>query len=199
LLAVVGLAALCFTLIEGPSYGWDSPAILLTTGAGLAAVAAFVMVERRGRAPMLPGGLFSHRAFSVAVSVGLVFQFVYFGALFIFALYLQEEHGQSTALTAGVMFLPLTVCTAITPMLLTNRIAARHGLRGPMVVGAVLGIPGCLLVLLCDASSPYWLLGVAMGLQGLWSGLTLPPIASLAVTSTPPELAGTGSGVLNAA
>ena len=201
-LAVAGLGALCFTLIEGPAYGWGSPVIWLAAAVAAVAVVAFVLVERHGASPLLPPRLFADRTFTVAVAAGLVFQFVYFGALFIFALYLQDglqEGGRDTALTAGLMFLPLTLCTAVTPTLLTNRIAARYGLRGPMVAGAVLGVPGCLLVLLCDTSSPYWLLGVAMGLQGLWSGLTLPPTASLAVAGTPKDLAGTGSGVLNAA
>ena len=67
-----------------------------------------------------------------------------------------------------------------------------------MLVGSLVGVPGCLLVLFAHVPSPYWLLGIAMALLGTWSGLTLPPTVSLAVTNTPPELSGTGSGVLNA-
>jgi DHA2 family methylenomycin A resistance protein-like MFS transporter len=200
ILAICGLAALSFVLVEGPSFGWGSPISLTATAAGLLAIAAFVVMEQRSAAPLLPLGLFSNRVFTTAVVNGLLFQFVYFGALFIFPLYLQTAGGQErTALTAGLMVLPLAVCTALTPILITNRIVDRFGLRRPVFVGAAFGIPGCLLVLLSDPSSPYWILGVAMGLQGLWSGLTLPPTVSLVVTNTPHGFAGTGSGVLNAA
>jgi DHA2 family methylenomycin A resistance protein-like MFS transporter len=196
-LAVAGLAALCFVLVEGPSFGWGSPVIVVTCVAGMLAIFGFVLVELHSSRPLLPLGLFADRTFSVAVGNGLVFQFVYFGALFIFPLFLQTD-GHDTALAAGLRFLPLTVCTALTPTLVTNRIVARYGLRRPVFVGAFFGIPGCLLVLLCDGESPYWVLGLGMGLQGLWSGLTLPPTASLVVAGTPPGLSGTGSGILNA-
>jgi MFS transporter, DHA2 family, methylenomycin A resistance protein len=196
-LAVAGLAAFSFALVEGPSFGWGSAAIVASIALALVAAVAFVVVERRGASPLLPPRLFANRTFTAAVCGGLLFQFVFFGALFVFPLYLQEVH-HITALAAGLELLPLTCCTALSPMLITNRIVARYGFARSVVVGAVFGVPGCLLVLLAHASSPYWLLGIAMGLQGLWSGLTLPPTVSLAVTNTPPELSGTGSGVLNA-
>ncbi len=196
-LAVAGLAAFSFALVEGPSFGWGSAAIVASIAAALVAAVAFVVVERRGASPLLPPRLFASRTFTAAVCGGVLFQFVFFGALFVYPLYLQEVH-HVTALAAGLELLPLTCCTALSPMLITNRIVARYGFARSVVVGAVFGVPGCLLVLFAHASSPYWLLGIAMGLQGLWSGLTLPPTVSLAVTNTPPELSGTGSGVLNA-
>lgn len=58
-----------------------------------------------------------------------------------------------------------------------------RGLSVPVYLAALVGVPGFLLMVLCDATSPYWVLGAAMALQGLWSGLALPPTASLAVVS----------------
>lgn len=196
-LAVAALAAFSFAIVEGPSFGWDSPAIVASTAVALVAAVAFVMVERQSASPLLPPRLFANRTFTAAVSGGVLFQFVFFGALFVFPLYLEDVR-HATALAAGLELLPLTGCTALSPTLITNRIVARHGFARSVLVGSVVGVPGCLLVLFAHASPPYWLLGIAMGLLGIWSGLTLPPTVSLAVTNTPPELSGTGSGVLNA-
>lgn len=196
-LAVAGLAAFSFAIVEGPSFGWDSPAIVASVAVALVAAVSFVMVERRSASPLLPPRLFANRTFTAAVSAGVLFQFVFFGALFIFPLYLQEVL-HATALETGLELLPLTCCTALSPTLITNRIVARHGFARSVLVGSVIGVPGCLIVLVTHASSPYWLLGIAMALLGTWSGLTLPPTVSLAVTNTPAELSGTGSGVLNA-
>ena len=196
-LAAAGLAAFSFAIVDGPSFGWDSPVIVASIAVALVAAVAFVMVERRSANPLLPPRLLANRTFTAAVTGGVLFQFVFFGALFIFPLYLQGVL-HATALTAGLELLPLTCCTALSPTLITNRIVARHGFARSVLVGSLAGVPGCLLIAFAHASSPYWLLGIGMGLIGIWSGLTLPPTVSLAVTNTPPELSGTGSGVLNA-
>lgn len=196
-LAVAALAAFSFAIVEGPSFGWDSPVIAASIAVALISGVSFAVAERRGASPLLPPRLFDSRAFTAAVSSGTVFQFVFFGALFVFPLYLEETH-HATALLAGLELLPLTCATALSPTLITNRIVARYGFARSVLVGSAVGVPGCLLAAFAPASSPYWLLGIAMGLQGIWSGLTLPPTVSLAVTNTPPDLSGTGSGVLNA-
>lgn len=195
-LAIVGLGSLCFVLIEGRSFGWGSPVIVSVSVASVLAIIGFIAVERRSPSPLLPLSLFRNRAFTAAVSNGLIFQFVYFGSLFVFPYYLATAEGGS-ALSAGLKLLPLTVATAVQP-LVTGRLIVAYGLRTPMLIGAALAIPGFLVILLYAPGSAYWLLGVAMVLQGCWSGLTFPPTASMVVASTPEGLAGTGSGVLNA-
>lgn len=196
-LAVVAMGAPAFVLMEGPSFGWTSSSILVMGVLGAVAIPAFVLVEAYTEDPLVPLRLFADRGFTVATVNGLVFQFVYFGSLFLFALYLQTVH-QTSAFAAGVQLLPITVATALTPPLLTSRLMVTRGLRAPVFVATLFGVPGCLLMLLCDGTSPYWPLGVAFVLQGMWSGLALPPTASLAVASPPAELSGTGSGVFNA-
>lgn len=42
-----------------------------------------------------------------------------------------------------------------------------RGLSVPVYLAALVGVPGFLLMVLCDATSPYWVLGAAMALQGL--------------------------------
>ncbi|MCX4094106.1 DHA2 family efflux MFS transporter permease subunit [Nocardia sp. alder85J] len=196
-LAILAMGAWAFVLTEGSTFGWTAPAILCAGVVGLLVAPAFVLVQTRGRNPLIPPRLFADRDFTIGTIAGPVFQFVYFGALFLLPLYLQSVH-RTGALAAGVQLLPLTVATALAPPLLTGRLMIRFGLRGPVLLATLFGVPGFLLMWWCDGSSRYWVLGAALAMQGMWSGLALPPIAALAVTGPPPDLAGTASGVFNA-
>jgi MFS family permease len=53
LLAVTGLVAVVYSIIEAPSQGWTSARTLAGLAAGLVILAGFVAFERRRRAPML--------------------------------------------------------------------------------------------------------------------------------------------------
>lgn len=160
------------------------------------AVPAFVVVQARSAHPLVPPQLFSDRRFTVAAVNGLVFQFVFFGTLFLLAIYLQTVH-RTSALAAGLQLLPITIATALAPPLLTSRLMIERGLSVPVYLAALVGVPGFLLMVLCDATSPYWVLGAAMALQGLWSRLALHR-RPRSRWSAPPGLTGTGSGVFNA-
>ena len=64
-LCAVGLAGIVFALIEQPSYGWRSPAILVPLLGGVILLTGFLAYERRTAAPMLKLELFSRRNFAV--------------------------------------------------------------------------------------------------------------------------------------
>ena len=63
-LAALGLAGTTYALIEGP--GGLSPLIVLAGAGGVAALIAFLIIERRSANPMMPLGMFSSRQFSAA-------------------------------------------------------------------------------------------------------------------------------------
>src|SRR5215207_2404784 len=52
--ATLGVTLLVFALVRGPGPGWGSAAVLGSATAGFLLLAAFVIVERRGRDPLLP-------------------------------------------------------------------------------------------------------------------------------------------------
>ncbi|NYI05592.1 MFS transporter [Allostreptomyces psammosilenae] len=197
-LAVLGLTALYLALVGRPSLGWNGAAVGAATAVGIAALVAFVRVERRRAAPLLPPRLFADRVFSAAVATGLLWQFVIFGQLFALSLYLQTVQ-QRSALAAGLAFLPMTLVAALLPSPTMRRLVPRWGFGRTLVAGGVCGLAACAVLLLCGAGSPYWPLGVALLLLGVFGGLTLPVVAALVVAHTPPGLSGTGSGVLNTA
>lgn len=64
LTSAVALLALTYGLIEGQSRGWTSPFILTCFAVALASGVLFVLVESRGRQPMVELALFRERVFS---------------------------------------------------------------------------------------------------------------------------------------
>src|SRR3954467_9610628 len=64
-LAVIGFGAVVYVLLEWQS-AWRTPLKLAVLAGGLAALAAFVVVERRAASPMMPLDLFASKTFTVA-------------------------------------------------------------------------------------------------------------------------------------
>ena len=65
--ATVGITLIVFALVEGPSLGWGSLAVVGSAAAGVLALAAFALIESRSRDPLLPPRLVANRNLSTAV------------------------------------------------------------------------------------------------------------------------------------
>ncbi len=97
-----------FALIEQPQYGWGSPRVAIPLIAGIVLLGAFLVSERRSRAPMMPLELFRSRNFAVGNLTTLT---LYAGlgiATFFLVLFIQQVGGY-TALEAGLALLPITI------------------------------------------------------------------------------------------
>jgi DHA2 family methylenomycin A resistance protein-like MFS transporter len=199
LLAIVALASLVAAVIEAQSLGLRNAAVL--GGLLLAGVAgaAFIAVERRAASPMLPLRLFASRPFSGAVLFGVLVNFTYYGMIFVLSFYLQRVRGYSVMQT-GLAFLPLTG-TFIFSNIASGRLAARTGLRTPMVAGGLICGGGYALLGACgigsDASFPAMLPGLVLIPAGM--GLAVPAMTTAILSSVEKEQAGTASAILNTA
>ena len=106
ILVTVGLGTLVYGLIESANLGLGHPLVLGSVATGVLALAAFVFVEARSRAPMMPLTLFGSRTFSGANIVTLLLYSALGGALFFLPFNLIQVQGYS-ATEAGASFLPL--------------------------------------------------------------------------------------------
>ena len=195
-MAVVGLAGVTFALIEGPALGWSDPAVLAMLAAGIAGATAFVFVERRSAAPMLPLAFFRKRRFTVTNLVTFLVYAALGGLLFLLPVELQVVD-RYTPLESGVALLPLTVIM----LLLSARsaqLASRIGPRlqmsvGPLVIGA-----GLALLARSTTDSSY-VSGVlpAMVVFGLGLAATVAPLTATALSAVADEHAGVASAVNN--
>lgn len=195
-LAVVGLAGVTFALIEGPAVGWTAPVVASMLGAGGAGLIAFVFVERRSPAPMLPLALFRRRQFTVTGAVTFLVYAALGGVLFLLPVELQVVN-HYTPLESGVALLPLTVCMLLLSAR-SGQLATRIGPRlqmsvGPLVVGA-----GLALLARSTTDSSY-VSGVlpAMVVFGLGLATTVAPLTTTALGAVTDEHAGLASAVNN--
>ncbi|KAA0023666.1 MFS transporter [Antrihabitans cavernicola] len=192
--AAVFLGGVVFFAIEAGATG--STMVLIAVGVlAVAALVAFVVVERGSAAPMLPLELIRSRAFVGANAVSLLMNFVGIGMIFVVGLYLQQVR-ELSPLRAGVALLPLFVPLAVLAPI-AGKVTARMGSRPPAVVGLLTGVLGCLL--LTRVGTGWSLLAVGTLLLGIGMGLLTAPIVAAAMRSAPPQYAGVASGVNNTA
>jgi DHA2 family methylenomycin A resistance protein-like MFS transporter len=201
LLAAVGLSALTGAFIVAGGRSWTSvlPLALLGAGllgAGLLAVIVFALAERKAAHPMVDPVLFRRRTFSIAVTVGVIFNFCLYGGLFCLSIALHQAHGLSVFDT-GVAMLPMTLVTAVTA-LLSERGVARFGEWPIMAVGLAAGALGAALVAVTPAGGPTGVLVLSTVPLGL-TAMAMPAMSAAAMSGTPGNRLGLASGVLNAA
>ena len=195
LLAIGGLAALTYALIEGQAAGWSSPFIVALFAASALLLIAFLLVEAQAAEPLLPLGLFRSLLFSTANFAALVVGFALMGTVFFIAQYFQEVRGY-TALQSGLRTLPTTVGIFIMAPL-AGRITARLGPRLPVTLGAVLSGVALLLLTRLSVTTAYAELWWNFGLFGIGIGLMLSPITSAVLAAVPPTRGGLASSVVN--
>ena len=195
-LAVVFLAGLTYGLIEAPTRGWSSPAVVACLVVASLAAPAFLYVEHRKAHPMLPLQLFRSRQFSGANAVTFAVYGALGGALFLLPVELQIVKGYSP-LESGVALLPLTlVMLAFSAR--SGALSARIGPRLQMTVGPLIVAVG--LVLLTRATDPgsYWSqVFPAVLLFSVGMTVTVAPLTSTAMGAAPPEHSGVASAVNN--
>jgi len=198
LLALTGLGALVFGLMESPDRGWRDSLVGVSVVAGLLLLAGFVWQERRGRAPMMPLGLFRSRTFSGVNLLTLVLYAGLGGAFFFLPYLLIQVHGYS-ATAAGAVFLPFTVIMAALSRW-SGGLLDRFGPRLPLVIGPTIAAVGFLLFALPDARAPYWAsFLLPMVVLGLGMTVTVAPLTTAVINAVPTRQAGVAAGINNAA
>jgi EmrB/QacA subfamily drug resistance transporter len=195
-LGVVFLAGLTYGLIEGPTRGWSSPAVVACLVVAVLAAPAFFVVEHRRARPMLPLKLFRSRQFSGANGVTFVVYAALGGALFLLPVELQLVKGYSP-LESGIALFPLTL-VMLTLSARSGALSARIGPRLQMTVGPL--VVGAGLALLTRATNPgsYWTqVFPAVLLFALGLAITVAPLTATAMGAAPPEHSGVASAVNN--
>ena len=172
LLAATLSAIILVTDIGGTSYPWTSPIVLGLIAVGVAALVAFLLVERRAAEPVLPLRLFENRAFSVTSIVALVVGFAMFGSVTYLPLFLQVVRG-STPTSSGLEMLPM-MGGMLTSSIVSGQLISRTGRYKifPLVGTAVMTI-GLALLSRTAADTSLGRLLVMMLLLGLGMGLVM--------------------------
>ncbi|HEY4294771.1 DHA2 family efflux MFS transporter permease subunit [Luteibacter sp.] len=197
LLATMGLTGVVFALIEAPQEGWAAVSVLIAAGVGVAGLVAFVLVEHRSPAPMLPLSLFRNRDFSAANVLTLLLYAALGGSLFFVPLNFIQVQGYG-ATAAGASLLPIIVIM-FSLSRWTGQLVDRVGAKLPLVVGPVIAAAGFVLYAVPGVRDNYWTTFFpASCVLGLGMSIVVAPLTTTVMNALPPSLAGTASGVNNA-
>jgi EmrB/QacA subfamily drug resistance transporter len=197
-LAVLGLGAVTFALTGlGRGDAGSGPPLAVSGLVGVAALAAFLVVERRSPNPLVPLSMFADRLFAGTNLITLLIYGplgVYF---FLFVLQLQTVAGFSPSV-AGTALLPATVLM----LLLSARsgaLADRIGPRVQLAAGPLLAAAGFLLALRIGPGASY-LTDVLPATAALGLGLAtaVAPLTAAVLSSADEHHAGIASGINNA-
>jgi predicted MFS family arabinose efflux permease len=186
-----------YAVINGNEVGWTSTATLWKLGAAIMLLVAFLLIESRVRAPLMPMSLFRLRSVSTANVVAVLWAAGMFAWFFISALYLQLVLGLGP-MQVGLAFLPANVIMAICSLGISAKLVMRFGIRGPLATGLLLAAAGLLLFARAPAMGNVWIDVVpAMSLLGIGAGIAFNPLLLAAMNDVPASDSGLASGMVN--
>ena len=197
MLVTLALAGMIGGLSAGPDHGFASPMVVTALIAGTVALALFLVVEHRGREPLLPLDVFRSAQFTGANLVTLLVYAALSSLMFFLTLELQNVQHYS-ALQAGASFLPVNVLMlVISPR--AGRLAERIGARLPMAIGAAVAAAGMILFTRVHPGSSYLAAVLpAAVVFGVGLSVFVAPLTAAVLGAVPARRVGVASAVNNA-
>ena len=200
--AITVTAALLFAVyavVNGNTAGWTSLHTLGELALSGLLFAAFIGIEMRVPAPLMPLGLFRLRNLATANVVGMLWAAAMFAWFFLSALYLQLVLGYNP-MQVGLAFLPANIIMAAFSVGLSARLVMRFGYRPPLVAGLGLAAVGLLLFARAPLAGSF-VVDVLPGmiLLGVGAGIAFNPVLMAAMNEVAPGESGLASGIVNTA
>jgi EmrB/QacA subfamily drug resistance transporter len=194
-----GLALLVYALVDAVNVGWGSTATLAKIAGALVLLIAFLAIELRQRAPLMPFSIFRLRTLRGANIVALLIGMSLFSMFFFVSLYMQQVLHYS-ALKAGLSYLPLAVGIILSAGAASVGVT-RFGFKPILLIGLLFVTAGLFWFSRVPGSGGSFaddVLGPSL-LAAVGLGLSFVPVTIAAVTGTRPHEAGLASGLVNTA
>ncbi|MEB2514127.1 MFS transporter [Pseudomonas sp. YuFO20] len=190
------LASLTYALTESSSQGWGIETLSTLAIAVLCAF-AFVLIERRVKAPMLPSRLARNRTLATTALAGATINFTFYGTVFIFSIYFQSFLHYD-AFRTGLAFIPLTAVLTISTMI-SSRIARRVSAQRIITIGFLIQAVGFVALARVTPETSLWYLNIALMVVGIGSASSVPSITNSMLSSVSTHDAGMASGLMASA
>ncbi|HSR23045.1 MAG TPA: MFS transporter, partial [Candidatus Eisenbacteria bacterium] len=192
-LAVAGVSALVYAIIEEPAYGWGDGRVLGCLIGGAAVLAVFLLVELRSRSPLVDMRLFLQRRFTWSTIAFTVVGFAMTGLMFVLAPYLQvvmDNDAQGT----GLRLIPM-IGGLMLGAIPSDRLTARLGTKAMVAGGLAVSTAGVLLLSRVGVDTGYGTVAAALTVIGLGMGFAMPAALDAVMSVLPPGQTGAGSAL----
>jgi EmrB/QacA subfamily drug resistance transporter len=186
-----------YAIVNGHEWGWTSGRTLGLGAVAAALLGAFLVIESRVPAPLVPLSLFRLKTLAASNVIGVLWSASMFASFFLSALYLQLVLGYSP-LEVGLGYLPQTLIMGVFSLGLSAKIVMRYGIRAPLAVAMVLVTIGLALFARAPVDGSFVVdVLPSMILLGFGAGLAFNPMLLAAMSDVEPSDAGLASGVVN--
>ena len=191
-----GVMLLVYAMTRATQEGWGSVATVSLLGASLVLLAAFVAIELRSPAPLLPMQIFRNRMLSAANATAAVIGAIAFSEFFLLTLYMQQVLGYS-AIETGVGFAAVTF-TIIVFSNVAQTLVTRLGVRSVLATGLTLDAVALTWFTQLPVSGHYfWDLFPAFLISGVGLALSFVPVTIAGLAGVHRADAGIASGLIN--
>jgi EmrB/QacA subfamily drug resistance transporter len=190
------LSILVYALVDATDAGWGSTQTISLLAASAVLQAAFVVIELRSKAPLVPFRIFRLRTLTGANVVGLLVGASLFSMFFFISLYMQQVLGYS-AIKSGLSYLPLAL-TIIVAAGIASQLVTRVGYKPVLVTGMAFIAAGLVWFGQVSVDGGYLsdILGPSL-LAAVGLGFSFVPVTIAAVAGVQEQEAGLASGLIN--
>jgi EmrB/QacA subfamily drug resistance transporter len=191
-----GLMLLVYAMTRATSDGWGSSSTLGLLAGAAALVLAFVAIELRSPAPLMPLRIFRLRTLTAANVAMAIVGAVAFSEFFLLTLYLQDVLHYS-AIQSGVAFAAFAL-TVVVVSNVAQVIVGRLGVRPTLTAGLLVSAASVALLTRLPVDGHYfWDLFPPFVLGGAGMGLSFVPVTIASLTGVERSDAGIASGLIN--
>jgi EmrB/QacA subfamily drug resistance transporter len=191
-----GLMVLAYAITGASEYGWSNGETIGLLAAAAALLVAFVGIEARSSAPLLPLRIFRLRTLSAANATVMILGATTFGQFLLLTLYLQEVLHYS-AIETGVAFIAVTLMIVA----LSNvgqALTTRLGARPVLTAGLLLTAAGGALYSQIPANGQYfWDVFPGLVVSGIGLAFSFVSVMIAGLTGLEQADAGVASGLIN--
>jgi EmrB/QacA subfamily drug resistance transporter len=191
-----GLLLLVYALSQAPQHGWTTARTIALLAAAASLVLAFVAIERRVEAPLLPLRIFRLRTVAGANAVALLLGGSFFGFIFVGTLYMQQVLHYS-AIKTGLAWLAASI-TSVALAGLSQALVTRVSAKLVLAIGMGLIGGGILWATQAPVHGHFWNdLAGPFFVAGAGTAFAFIPVSIAALAGIADREAGLASGLLN--
>lgn len=192
----VGTILLVYGLTNAAVLGLSSNLTTIPLGLSVAALLAFLTIESKSKAPLMPLEFIRRGSVMTANAIAIVLTSIVGGIAFIMTIYFQNVLGYS-AIGASLLILPPGILWFVVGGWGASRIMNRYGARSTLLLSSALMATGTALLTSMSVSGSYYVLLPGLLVWALGASIGFPAVNIAAIAGTKPGEEGLASGVVN--